>query len=226
MSLSNSKISASILAANHSQLGRDILEAQDAGCDEFHFDVMDGYFTPEISMGPIILNSIRDIIKIPIEVHLMVKKPTRFIDAFSKIGVDFITFHIESDDNVKLTSELIRKKNISVGLAKNPSTPIEEMYPYVNFLDRVLIMCVDPGFSGQKFGYENLDSIRSINNYIQGLNLGSIVDLSVDGGVNSQTIIKCKEAGAKTFVSGSSIFWSGDIKSNLKKIRNNKNYDN
>ena len=172
-------------------------------------------------MGPIILSSIRDIIKIPIEVHLMVKKPTRFIEAFSKIGVDLITFHIESEDNIKLTAELIRKKNISVGLAKNPSTPVEKMYQYINLIDRVLIMCVDPGFSGQKFGYDNLDSIRSINNYIQHQNLENTVDLSVDGGVNSQTIIKCKEAGAETFVSGSSIFWSGDIKSNLKKIINN-----
>lgn len=220
--LSNSKISASILAADHSQLGRDIVAAQDSGCDEFHFDVMDGYFTPEISMGPIILNSIRDIIKIPIEVHLMVKKPSRFIDAFSKIGVDFITFHIESEDDVELTSKLIRKKNISVGLAKNPSTPVEEMYQYIDFLDRVLIMCVDPGFSGQKFGHENLASIRDINNYIKNHNLENIVDLSVDGGVNSQTIMECKKAGAKTFVSGSSIFWSGDIKSNLKKIMNSK----
>ena len=215
----NLKISASILAADFNKLGDQILQAQDAGCDEFHFDVMDGHFVPGISMGPVVLNPLMKFIKIPVEVHLMVKNPRQFIAPFSEIGVNLITFHIETaNDPMSLIKEL-KNSGMKVGVAKNPKTPSDAIIDFIEEVDRVLVMCVEPGSSGQKFDEKKLDDINRINDSLIRKNLKGIVDLSVDGGINSETIINCRETGADTFVSGSSIFWSGDVHSNVSLLK-------
>ena len=214
------KISASILAADFKNLEYHIYEAKTFGCDEFHFDVMDGKFVPEISMGPIILKSLKNLINIPLEVHLMVDDPIDQVDSFIDLGVDIITFHIEACNNPSKLIHKIKSEGIKTGIAIKPNTPIDKIEEFIEEIDRVLVMCVEPGFSGQKFNEKVLNSISSLHNLLLKKGKRDLVDISVDGGINSHTIKKCKEAGAQIFVSGSSIFWEGDVRSNIMLLKN------
>tara|TARA_B100000575_G_C23100150_1_gene634725 strand:+ start:267 stop:947 length:681 start_codon:yes stop_codon:yes gene_type:complete len=211
-------LSASILAADFSNLSNSIKDLKKFGCKEIHYDVMDGEFVEEISMGPIILNSIKKHIDLPVDVHLMVKNPEKNVEQFSKLNVEVITFHYESTNDHKSIIELIKSKNIKVGVAINPSTNVEKIFDYIESIDRVLIMCVNPGFSGQKFHEESLIKVSKIRNFIDN-NLSSFIDIGVDGGVNKLNIQDCLNAGANIFVSGSSIFWNGDVKSNIMSLQ-------
>jgi len=217
---SDLKISASILAADFKNLENHIYEAQISGCDEFHFDVMDGKFVPEISMGPIILKSLKNLINLPLEVHMMVDDPFYQVDSFMDIGVDIITFHIEACNNPYELIDKIKSKGIKVGIAKNPNTSIDKIEEFIKEIDRVLIMCVEPGFSGQKFNEKVVDSIAELDNLLLSKNIRGSVDISVDGGIDSSTIKECKDAGAQIFVSGSSIFWEGEVRSNIMLLKN------
>ena len=217
---SDLKISASILAADFRNLEDHIHEAEIFGCDEFHFDVMDGNFVPEISMGPIVLKSLRNLINLPLEIHLMVDEPINHIDSFVDIGVDIITFHIEACKDPYELINKIKSKGIKVGIAKNPGTPIDRIQDFMQDVDRVLIMCVEPGFSGQKFNEKVVESIIELDSLLLSKNIRDLVDIAVDGGINSSSIKKCKEAGAQIFVSGSSIFWEGDVRSNIMSLKN------
>ncbi|MBM01951.1 MAG: ribulose-phosphate 3-epimerase [Chloroflexi bacterium] len=217
---SDLKISASILAADFRNLEAHINEAEIFGCDEFHFDVMDGNFVPEISMGPIVLKSLKNLINLPLEIHLMVDDPFYHVDSFADIGVDIITFHIEACKEPNKLINKIKSKGIKVGIAKNPSTSIDRIDEFLEEVDRVLIMCVEPGFSGQKFNEKVVDSIIELDNLLLSRNIRNLVDIAVDGGINSYSIKKCKEAGAQIFVSGSSIFWEGDVRSNIISLKN------
>ena len=160
---SDLKISASILAADFRNLEDHIHKAEIFGCDEFHFDVMDGNFVPEISMGPIVLKSLRNLINLPLEIHLMVDEPINHIDSFVDIGVDIITFHIEACKDPYELINKIKSKGIKVGIAKNPGTPIDRIQDFIQDVDRVLIMCVEPGFSGQKFNEKVVESIIELD---------------------------------------------------------------
>lgn len=214
------KISASLLAADFKNFEKEIVEAQKYGCDEFHFDVMDGIFVPEISMGPIVLKSIRSIIKIPIEVHLMVENPENYIHQFADIGVDIITFHVEASSNPSEIIKEIKSEGVKVGLAKSPNTSIDEISEFVSLVDRVLVMCVEPGYSGQEFDTNSENSLKEINDLLIKKNIRNLVNISVDGGINSSTIKICKKAGVQIFVSGSSIFWDGNVRSNIMSLKN------
>jgi len=214
----NYKLSASILASNFSNLSEDIKNLKHYGCNEIHYDVMDGNFVDEISMGPVILNSIKDIIELPVEVHLMVSNPEKNIEQFSKHNVEIITFHYESTDNHNSVINLIKSKGLKVGIALNPLTDVENIYDFVGMIDRVLMMSVDPGFSGQKFNPNTPKKIKILRDYLDNLNLDKTIDICVDGGINNSNIKQCKDAGANIFVSGSSIFWNGNIKSNIMSL--------
>ena len=179
---------------------------------------MDGRFVEEISMGPIILKSIKRIIDLPIDVHLMVNNPEKSIEQFSKLNVQKITFHYEATHDHKSIIELIKSKNIKVGIAINPSTDVNKVFEFIHEIDRVLIMCVNPGFSGQKFDKKNLDKIKKFKDFLITNNLIDRFEIGVDGGVNVSNIKDCYEAGANVFISGSSIFWNGDVKSNIMSL--------
>ena len=214
----NYNLSASILAANFSKLSEDIKNLKNYGCNEIHYDVMDGNFVDEISMGPVILDSINDLIELPVEVHLMVSDPEKNIEQFSKLNVEIITFHYESTDNHNSLINLIKSKGLKVGIALNPLTDVENIYDFIDMIDRVLVMSVDPGFSGQKFNPSTPKKIKILKDYLDNLNLSKTIDICVDGGINNSNIRECKDAGANVFVSGSSIFWNGNIKSNIMSL--------
>ncbi len=214
----NYNLSASILAANFSKLSEDIKNLKHYGCNEIHYDVMDGNFVDEVSMGPVILDSINDLIELPVEVHLMVSDPEKNIEQFSKLNVEIITFHYESTDNHNSLINLIKSKGLKVGIALNPLTDVENIYDFIGMIDRVLVMSVDPGFSGQKFNPSTPKKIKILKDYLDNLNLSKTIDICVDGGINNSNIRECKDAGANVFVSGSSIFWNGNIKSNIMSL--------
>ena len=211
-------LSASILAADFLNISENIKNLKEFGCNEIHFDVMDGRFVEEISMGPIILKSIKKAIDLPIDVHLMVKKTEKNIEQFSKFNVQTITFHYEATHDHKSIIELIKSKNIKVGIAINPSTDVNKVFEFIHEIDRVLIMCVNPGFSGQKFDKKNLDKIKKFKDFLITNNLNDRFEIGVDGGINVSNIKDCYEAGANVFISGSSIFWNGDVKSNIMSL--------
>ena len=211
-------LSASILAADFLNISENIKNLKEFGCNEIHFDVMDGRFVEEISMGPIILKSIKKAIDLPIDVHLMVNNPEKNIEQFSKFNVQTITFHYEATHDHKSIIELIKSKNIKVGIAINPSTDVNKVFEFIHEIDRVLIMCVNPGFSGQKFDKKNLDKIKKIKDFLIINNLADRFEIGVDGGINFFNIKDCYEAGANVFISGSSIFWNGNVKSNIMSL--------
>ena len=211
-------LSASILAADFLNISENIKNLKEFGCNEIHFDVMDGRFVEEISMGPIILKSIKKAIDLPIDVHLMVNNPEKNIEQFSKLNVQTITFHYEATHDHKSIIELIKSKNIKVGIAINPSTDVNKVFEFIHEIDRVLIMCVNPGFSGQKFDKKNLDKIKKFKDFLITNNLIDRFEIGVDGGINVSNIKDCYEAGANVFISGSSIFWNGDVKSNIMSL--------
>ena len=211
-------LSASILAADFLNISENIKNLKEFGCNEIHFDVMDGRFVEEISMGPIILKSIKKAIDLPIDVHLMVNNPEKNIEQFSKFNVQTITFHYEATHDHKSIIELIKSKNIQVGIAINPSTDVNKVFEFIHEIDRVLIMCVNPGFSGQKFDKKNLDKIKKFKDFLITNNLNDRFEIGVDGGINVSNIKDCYEAGANVFISGSSIFWNGDVKSNIMSL--------
>ena len=216
--LDNYKLSASILASNFSNISEEIKNLKNYGCDEIHYDVMDGNFVDEISMGPVILKSIHDLIELPVEIHLMVSNPRKNIEQFSELNVETITFHYESTKNHHSLINLIKSKGIRVGVALNPLTEIEKLNDFIEKIDRVLLMSVDPGFSGQKFNPNTPQKIKILKDYLDNLNLSKNIDICVDGGINNSNIKQCKDAGANVFVSGSSIFWNGNIKSNIMSL--------
>ena len=219
-------LSASILAADFSNLSESIKNLKEFGCNEIHYDVMDGKFVDEISMGPVVLESIRKDIYLPIDVHLMVDNPKKNVEQFSRLNVQTITFHYEATSEHKSLIKLIKSKDIKVGIAINPSTNVNKVLEFIDEIDRVLIMCVNPGFSGQKFDKKNLDKIKKIKDYLILNNLNNNFEIGVDGGINSSNIKDCNEAGANVFISGSSIFWNGDVKSNIMSLNSsmeNKN---
>ena len=211
-------LSASRLAADFSNLSENIKNLKEFGCNEIHYDVMDGKFVDEISMGPVVLESIIKDINLPIDVHLMVDNPKKNIEQFSRLNVQTITFHYEATFEHISIIKLIKSKDIKVGIAINPSTDIKKVFEFVNEIDRVLIMCVNPGFSGQKFDKKNLDKIKKIKNFLTLNNLSSRFEIGVDGGINISNIKDCYEAGANVFISGSSIFWNGNVKSNIMSL--------
>ena len=219
MSLSdNYKLSASILASSFLNISEDMKNLKNYGCDEIHYDVMDGNFVDEISMGPVILKSINDLIELPVEIHLMVSNPRKNIEQFSELNVETITFHYESTKNHYSLINLIKSKGIKAGVALNPLTEIEKLYDFIETIDRVLVMSVDPGYSGQKFNPNTPQKIKILKDYLDNLNLNKKIDICVDGGINNSNIKQCKDAGANVFVSGSSIFWNGNIKSNIMSL--------
>ncbi len=209
-------LSPSILAADFSVLGEQISEADRAGADYIHVDVMDGSFVPSISFGMPLITSIRKVTDKPFDVHLMIVDPIRYVAEFAKCGADIITVHLEACKDVDATIDAIRQAGCRVGLSIKPGTPTEELFPYLDKVDMVLIMTVEPGFGGQKFIDGTLDKIRTVREAIVTRNLP--VDVEIDGGVTKDNIDTILKAGANVIVAGSAVF-KGDISANVKYFK-------
>ncbi len=198
------KIAPSILAANFAKLGEEVVEVEKAGAELIHIDVMDGHFVPNITMGPIVVEALRPLTKLPLDVHLMIENPDQYIEMFAKAGADYITVHVEACPHLHRTIQLIRSFGVKPGVVLNPHTPVSSIQHILEDVDMVLFMTVNPGFGGQKFIHSVLPKVKELAAIVKEKNLS--IDIEIDGGINEETIKLCVEAGANIFVAGSAIY--------------------
>jgi len=211
------KISPSILSADFTRLGEEIKAVEEAGADYIHIDVMDGQFVPNITIGPLLVEAARRATELPLDVHLMIERPERFIEDFAKAGSDIITIHAEATPHLHRCVQAIKECGLSAGVSINPSTPASAIEPLADYLDLVLVMSVNPGFGGQRFIGSALSKIRQVRAILD--NANSAAELEVDGGIKVGNIAEAAKAGADVFVAGSAVFGSDDYKKTIEAMR-------
>lgn len=216
------KIAPSILSADFTRLSDEIKAVEEAGADYIHIDVMDGHFVPNITFGPLIVKAVRRITNLPLDVHLMISEPERYISDFADAGADIITFHIEASVHAHRTIQSIKAKGKKAGISLNPATPLSSLEYILEDLDLVLLMTVNPGFEAQKFIPSVLPKIEKLRHEID--KKGLKCEIEVDGGINEDTIQLASSAGADVFVAGSAIFYSSDYKETIKRMREKAQY--
>lgn len=210
----NLKIAPSILSADFAYLAQDCRDVLNAGADWLHVDVMDGDFVPNLSLGIPVLAGLSKAVDAFYDVHLMIRRPLEYIEAFARAGADLITFHLEADSDVEKTIEAIHAAGCKAAVSVKPATPVEEVFPYLDRLDMVLIMSVEPGFGGQKFMPQTVDKIAALRE-----RAGDGLMIQVDGGVDANTAPLCTRAGADVLVAGSAVFGKKDRKEAISAIR-------
>ncbi len=211
------KIAPSILSADFSKLGQEIKEVEQGGADYIHVDVMDGHFVPNITIGPLIVESIRPITDLPLDVHLMIENPDKYIPQFAKAGASIITVHQEACPHLHRTLQLIKDEGVKPGVVINPATPVSVIEEILPLVDMVLVMTVNPGFGGQSFIHEALTKIERLNQLREERNY--TYEIEIDGGVNVETAKLCTDRGADVLVAGSAIFNESDRTQAMTAIR-------
>jgi ribulose-phosphate 3-epimerase len=212
------KIAPSILSADFSRLGDEVREVEEAGADLIHVDVMDGHFVPNISVGLPVVRALKGVTRLPLDVHLMIEEPERYIEEFVKAGASILSFHLEASKHLHRTIERIRELGVMVGVALNPGTPLGMLEEVMGEVDLVVLMSVDPGFGGQAFIRSSLDKIRRLKDWLLRLGLERVL-IEVDGGIKLDNIREVAQAGADILVSGSGIFGEKDRKRVIRMMR-------
>lgn len=203
------KVAPSMLSADFSKLGEEIRRVEAAGADWIHLDIMDGMFVPNITIGPSVIGSIRSLTRIPFDVHLMIADPIRYAEPFAKAGADMLTVHVEASGDTEKALKKIRDLGMKPGITLNPGTPVEELDPYLDLVDLVLVMTVQAGFGGQSFQGSGLPKIKRLKEYAESYN--PRLEISVDGGINRETGKMCADSGATVLAAGSSLFGLSDM---------------
>lgn len=205
-------LAPSILSADFGCLGDEIRDVEKAGCDMIHVDVMDGHFVPNLTIGPTVVRSLRKLTQLPLDVHLMIHEPIRYVEDFRKAGADWITIHVESTKDVAKTLEAVKKSGAKPGLTLRPKTPLQTIEPFLKQAELVLVMTVEPGFGGQSFMPEMMDKVRRLKKIFSGF-------ISVDGGINPETARTSVEAGANVLVAGTAIFGEKNRAQAIQSLR-------
>jgi ribulose-phosphate 3-epimerase len=205
-------IAPSILSADFGRLAEEIKDVEASGCDALHIDVMDGHFVPNLTIGPVVIRWIRKATRLPLDVHLMIERPSRYLEDFRKAGADWITIHVESEKDPGGVLQAIRKSGAKAGISLRPMTPLGALEPYLSSADLVLVMSVEPGFGGQSFMPEMMEKVKVLRSRYEGL-------ISVDGGVNAETAGQVIAAGSDILVSGTGVFGEKDRRLAIGNLR-------
>lgn len=210
-------IAPSILSCDFLRLGQEIRDVEEAGADWIHIDVMDGHFVPNITIGPLFVEALRRINTRPLDVHLMIENPARYVEAFARAGSDFITIHAETDNHLYRTLDLIKESGVRAGISYNPATPLNGLKHVIHIVDLVLIMTVNPGFGGQQYIPSMASKIVEARKIIE--KADRYIDLEVDGGIKAANAAEVVRAGGNVLVMGTEIFHSMDYKQKIEEVR-------
>ena len=211
------KVAPSILSADFSKLGEEIIKIDQAGADMIHIDVMDGHFVPNLTLGAPIVKALRTVTKLPFDIHLMINNPENLIDDFIAAGADIITIHIEAANHLHRLVQKVKSSGVKVAVSLNPATPLNTLEEILPELDMVLLMSVNPGFGGQSFIPATLNKIARLKEMIDAKKLK--IDIQVDGGINLETAPKAIKHGANILVAGSAVYGSNDIKGTIAQLK-------
>lgn len=217
MEVNVKKIAPSILSADFSRLGEEVRAVEKAGADLIHVDVMDGHFVPNITIGPLVVTGLRKLTSLPLDVHLMIEEPEKYIEAFAQAGASWLTIHVEVCRNLRKMAKKIRQLNVRPGVVLNPATPLKRLFSVLDEIDLVLLMSVNPGFGGQSFMPEVLKKVEQLRKIID--RNGYPIEIEVDGGIKLENIGEVSRAGGDIFVLGTGIFKTQNYKETIRKLR-------